>query len=62
MWKGANVSVQARRIGTQGQVERALDALFGRVLVEYWWPGEWIPELAVYPSPYVETLFSQAGL
>lgn len=39
-----------------------VNALIGRVLVEYWWPGEWSPELAVYPSPYVEMLFSQAGL
>jgi beta-lactamase class A len=33
------------------------NALIGRVLVEYWWPGEWIPEEIVYPSPYVEQLF-----
>jgi beta-lactamase class A len=39
-----------------------VNALIGRILVEYWWPGDWSPELAVYPSPYVETLFSQAGL
>jgi beta-lactamase class A len=39
-----------------------INALIGRILVEYWWPGEWSPELAVFPSPYVETLFSQAGL
>jgi hypothetical protein len=39
-----------------------VNALIGRVLVEYWWPGEWSPELAVYPSPYVEKLLSQAGL
>jgi beta-lactamase class A len=39
-----------------------VNALAGRVVVEYWWPGQWTPELAVYPSPYVETLFSQAGL
>ena len=39
-----------------------VNALIGRVLVEYWWPGEWSPDLAVYPSPYVETLFSQAGV
>jgi beta-lactamase class A len=39
-----------------------VNALIGRVLVEYWWPGEWSPELAVFSSPYVETLFSQAGL
>ena len=39
-----------------------VNALIGRVLVEYWWPGDWSPERAVFPSPYVETLFSQAGL
>jgi beta-lactamase class A len=39
-----------------------VNALIGRILVEYWWPGDWSPELAVYPSPYVETLLSQAGL
>jgi beta-lactamase class A len=39
-----------------------VNALVGRVLVEYWWPGEWNPENAVVPSPYVETLFSQTGL
>lgn len=39
-----------------------INALVGRVLLEYWWPGAWAPELAIYPSPYVETLFAQAGL
>jgi beta-lactamase class A len=39
-----------------------VNALIGRILVEYWWPGAWSPELAVYPSPYVDALFSQAGL
>jgi beta-lactamase class A len=39
-----------------------VNALIGRVLVEYWWPGEWSPELAIYPSPYVDALFSQAEL
>ena len=39
-----------------------VNALIGRVLVEYWWPGEWNPEIAVYPSPYVDALLSQAGL
>jgi beta-lactamase class A len=39
-----------------------INALVGRVLVEYWWPGEWNPEIAVFPSPYVDALFSQAGL
>jgi beta-lactamase class A len=39
-----------------------VNALIGRVLVEYWWPGDWAPDLAVYPSPYVDALFSQADL
>ena len=39
-----------------------VNALIGRVLVEYWWPGDWAPEVAIFPSPYVETLFSQTGL
>ncbi|MBW3631410.1 MAG: class A beta-lactamase-related serine hydrolase [Chloroflexi bacterium] len=39
-----------------------VNALIGRVLVEYWWPGEWNPEIAVYPSPYVDALLAQAGL
>jgi beta-lactamase class A len=39
-----------------------VNALIGRVLVEYWWPGEWDPETAVFSSPYVETFFSRAGL
>ncbi|MBA3451253.1 MAG: serine hydrolase, partial [Chloroflexia bacterium] len=38
------------------------NALIGRVLVEYWWPGEWEPDLAVFPSPYVDALFARAGL
>jgi beta-lactamase class A len=38
------------------------NGLIGRVLVEYWWPGEWAPEVAVFPSPYVEELFREAGL
>ncbi len=38
------------------------NALIGRVLVEYWWPGEWNADAAVFPSPYVDALFSQAGL
>jgi hypothetical protein len=32
------------------------------VLVEYWWPREWDPEIAVFPSPYVDGLFARAGL
>lgn len=36
-----------------------VNALIGRILVEYWWPGEWSPELAVFPSPYVDALFSE---
>jgi beta-lactamase class A len=39
-----------------------VNGLIGRVLVEYWWPGEWIPERAVYSSPYVDALFARAGL
>src|SRR5215217_762872 len=39
-----------------------VNALIGRVLVEYWWPGEWDPETAVFPSPYVDGLFKRAGL
>jgi beta-lactamase class A len=35
-----------------------VNALIGRILVEYWWPGDWSPELAIYPSPYVDALFS----
>jgi hypothetical protein len=38
------------------------NALIGRVLVEYWWPGEWMPEETVYPSPYVDRLLAAAGL
>jgi beta-lactamase class A len=39
-----------------------VNALIGRVLLEYWWPGEWSPERAAYASPYVGALFTQAGL
>jgi beta-lactamase class A len=39
-----------------------INGLIGRVLVEYWWPGEWDPTMAVFSSPYVDALFSQAGL
>jgi hypothetical protein len=39
-----------------------VNALIGRVLVEYWWPGEWNPGTAVYPSPYVDGLLTRAGL
>ena len=39
-----------------------INGLVGRVLVEYWWPGEWNPQVAVFSSPYVDALFSQAGL
>lgn len=38
------------------------NGLVGRVLVEYWWPEEWTPELAVLPSPYVDRLLAAAGL
>lgn len=39
-----------------------VNGLIGRVLVEFWWPGKWTPDLAVYPSPYVERLFAEAEL
>jgi len=39
-----------------------VNALVGRVLVEYWWPGEWHPEIAVFPSPYVDALLSGTRL
>jgi beta-lactamase class A len=39
-----------------------VNALIGRVIVEYWWPGEWKPETAIFPSPYVDALLSRAGL
>src|SRR5215211_425510 len=35
-----------------------VNALIGRVLVEYWWPGEWDPKTAVFPSPYVDRLLT----
>jgi beta-lactamase class A len=38
------------------------NALIGRVLTEYWWPGESVPEAAAYPSPYVDALVARAGL
>jgi hypothetical protein len=38
------------------------NALIGRVLVEYWWPGEWRPEHAVHPSPCVDHVWAAAGL
>jgi beta-lactamase class A len=38
------------------------NALIGRVLLEYWWPGKWEPEMAVYPSPYVDAMLAAAGL
>jgi beta-lactamase class A len=39
-----------------------INGLIGRLLVEYWWPGEWNPGTAVYPSPYVDGLLTRAGL
>jgi beta-lactamase class A len=39
-----------------------INGLVGRVLLEYWWPGEWQPDLAVTPSPYVDALLAEAGL
>jgi beta-lactamase class A len=38
------------------------NALIGRVLLEYWWPGEWNPSVAVFASPYVDQLLDAAGL
>jgi beta-lactamase class A len=38
-----------------------INGLVGRVLLEYWWPGEWRPDLAVTPSPYVDALLAEAG-
>jgi beta-lactamase class A len=37
-----------------------INGLVGRVLLEYWWPGEWQPEQAVTPSPYVDALLAEA--
>lgn len=39
-----------------------INGLVGRVLLEYWWPGEWRPEVAVTSSPYVAALLDEAGL
>jgi beta-lactamase class A len=39
-----------------------INGLVGRVLLEYWWPGEWQPEQAVTPSPYVDALLAEAGI
>jgi beta-lactamase class A len=39
-----------------------INGLVGRVLLEYWWPGAWQPDLAVTPSPYVDALLAEAGL
>ena len=39
-----------------------INGLVGRVLLEYWWPGAWQPELAVTPSPYVDALLAEARL
>ena len=38
------------------------NALIGRVLLEYWWPGDWNPSSAVFASPYVDQLLYVAGL
>lgn len=38
------------------------NALIGRVLLEYWWPGEWDPSSAVFASPYVDQMLEAAGL
>lgn len=39
-----------------------INGLVGRVLLEYWWPGQWQPEQAVTPSPYVDALLAEAGV
>ena len=39
-----------------------INGLVGRVLLEYWWPGEWQPTQAVTPSPYVDALLAEARL
>jgi beta-lactamase class A len=39
-----------------------INGLVGRVLLEYWWPGDWQPDLAVTPSPYVAALLASASL
>jgi beta-lactamase class A len=39
-----------------------INGLVGRVLLEYWWPGEWRPDHAVTPSPYVDALLAEVGL
>lgn len=38
------------------------NGLIGRVLVEYWLPGELRLEESVHPSPYVDAVFAWAGL
>ncbi len=38
------------------------NALIGRVLLEYWWPGAWNPSHAVFASPYVDQMLDAAGL
>jgi beta-lactamase class A len=38
------------------------NALIGRVLTEYWWPGAWEPAKAVFASPYIESFLTRAGL
>ena len=37
------------------------NGLVGRLLVEYWWPGEWEPDRAVLPSPYVDAVLAAIG-
>jgi beta-lactamase class A len=39
-----------------------INGLVGRVLLEYWWPGEWQPDDAVTPSPYVDALLAGANI
>ena len=38
-----------------------VNALIGRVLVEYWWPGSGIQRLP-FPSPYVDDAIDVGGL
>jgi hypothetical protein len=32
----------------------------GRLLLEYWWPGEWDPAKAAVTSPYVDAILEMA--
>ena len=35
-----------------------VNGVLGRLLLEYWWPGEWDRARAVFPSPYVDAVLS----